>query len=91
MRLLAFGASGPLGRAITDAALAAGADPADLTAQHRVLVLEHEEFGILGRLAPGQRHQTAVQAAYEQVEDRKAHSGMISAHTRARTRPGEIE
>jgi len=55
-------------------------------------VLEHEEFAILGRLAPGQHYQTAGQAAYEQAEDRKDHSGSISAPTtRARTRPGKIE
>ena len=30
------------------------ADPADLAAQHRVLVPEHQELGVLGRLTPGQ-------------------------------------
>jgi hypothetical protein len=54
------------------------ADPADLAAQHRVLVPEHQKFGILGHLAPGPHYQTAEQAAYEQVEDRKDHTGMIS-------------
>jgi len=29
------------------------ADPADLAAQHRVLVPEHQQFGILGHLTPG--------------------------------------
>jgi hypothetical protein len=33
------------------------ADPADLAAQHRVLVPEHQELGILGHLTPGQHHQ----------------------------------
>jgi hypothetical protein len=45
------------------------ADPADLAAQHRVLVPEHQEFGILGHLTPGQHHQAAEQAAREQVEN----------------------
>jgi hypothetical protein len=44
------------------------ADPADLAAQHRVLVPEHQELGILGHLAPGQHHQAAEQAAHEQVD-----------------------
>jgi hypothetical protein len=43
------------------------ADPADLAAQHRVLVPEHQEFGILGHLTPGQHHHTAEQAAHELV------------------------
>ena len=67
------------------------ADPADLAAQHRVLVPERQEFGILGHLAPGQHHQTAEQATYDQVEDRKDHSGMIPAHNTGQDRPGEIE
>ena len=45
------------------------ADPPDLTAQHRVLMPEHEEFGVLGHLTPGQHHQTAQQTAHEQVGD----------------------
>ncbi len=53
------------------------ADPADLAAQHRVLVPEHQESGILGHLAPGQHHQTVEQAARDQVDDREDHSAMI--------------
>jgi hypothetical protein len=30
-------------------------------------VPEHQEFGILGHLTPGQHHQPAEQAAHEQV------------------------
>jgi hypothetical protein len=43
------------------------ADPADLAAQHRVLVPENQQFGILGHLTPGQHHQAAEQAAHDQV------------------------
>jgi hypothetical protein len=49
----------------------------DLAAQHHVLVPEHQEFGILGRLTPGPHHQAAEQTAQEQVDDRKDHSAMI--------------
>ena len=63
------------------------ADPADLAAQHRVLVLEHQEFGILGGFLPTQHHQTAEQTTYDQVEDRKDHSGMIPPTTLARRDP----
>ena len=45
------------------------ADPADLAAQHRVLVPEHQQLGILGHLTPGQHHQAVEQAAHEQVAD----------------------
>ena len=55
------------------------ADPAGLAAQHRVLVPEHQEFGVLGHLTPGQHHQTAEQTTYEQVDDRNDHSWMIAA------------
>ena len=55
------------------------ADPPDLAAQDRVLMPEHEEFGILGHLAPGQHHQAAQQTAREQVGDGEDHSAMIPA------------
>jgi len=63
--------------------------PADLAAQHRVLVPEHQEFGTFGRFTPGRHHQTAEQAAHEPVYDRQDHSEMISAREAAR--PGQIE
>ena len=53
------------------------ADPADLAAQDRVLMPEHQEFDVLGHLAPGQRHQAAEQTTHEQVGDRNDHSAMI--------------
>ena len=68
----------PIGRLV--------ADPADLAAQHRVLVPEHQEFGVLGHLTPGQHHQKAEQAAREQVHDREDHSAMIPTHKTAQAR-----
>ena len=52
-------------------------DPANLAAQDRVLVPEHQQLGVLGHLVPGQHHQTAEQTTYEQAGDRNDHSGMI--------------
>jgi len=54
-------------------------DPAGLTAKHRVLVPQHQQFGVLGHLVPGYHHQAAEQAAREQVEDREDHPAMIPA------------
>jgi hypothetical protein len=51
------------------------ADPADLTAQHRVLVLEHQKLGILGRFTPGCHQHAAGQAANEYVD----HLAMMAA------------
>jgi len=59
------------------------ADPADLAAQHRVLVPEHQELGVPGRLAPGQHHQAVEQAAREQV-DREDHSVITQPASLAR-------
>jgi hypothetical protein len=53
------------------------ADPADLAAQHRVLVPEYQQLGVLGHLPPGQHHQAAQQTAHEQVDSREDHSAMI--------------
>ena len=62
------------------------ADPADLAAQDRILVPQHQELGVLGRPVPRQRRQTAEQAAYEQVHSRNDHSAMIPAGTSAEAR-----
>jgi len=53
------------------------ADPAGLPAQHRVLVPEHQQFGVLERTTPGEQHQSAEQAADEQAGDREDHPAMI--------------
>jgi hypothetical protein len=62
------------------------ADPAGPAAQHRVLVPEYQEFGVLGHLTPGQHHQTAEQTANEQVDDREDHSAMIPTRLAAQAR-----
>jgi hypothetical protein len=54
---------------------------------YRVLT-QHQQFGVLGRLAPTQHHQAAEQAAHEHVDDREDHPAMISNPTGRR---GEIE
>jgi hypothetical protein len=65
-------------------------DPADLTAQHRVLVPEYQQFGFLGHLTQGQHHQTGEQTADEQVDAREDHSGMISARRTPPARPDRV-
>ena len=55
------------------------ADLADLAAQDRVLVPEHQQFGVLGHLTPGQHLEAGEQTACDQVDARGDHSGMISA------------
>jgi hypothetical protein len=65
-------------------------DPANLAAQHRVVVPEHQEFGILGHLTPGQHHHTAEQTAHEQVDAREDHSGMISARKTPPATPDRV-
>jgi hypothetical protein len=66
------------------------ADPAALAAQHRVLVPEHQELGILGHLTLGQHHQAGEETANEQIDDREDHSAMIPArktgHARSNNR-----
>jgi hypothetical protein len=42
-------------------------------------VAEHQEFGVLGHLAPGQHRQAAQHTTDEQVDDRNDHSAMIPA------------
>ena len=61
-------------------------EPADLAAQHRVLVPQYQEFGILGHLTPGQHHHTAQEAAREQVDNRADHSAMIPTRQAAQVR-----
>jgi hypothetical protein len=63
------------------------ADPADLAAQHLVLVPQYQESGILGCLTPGQHHQATEQATHNQLDSREDHSGMIPAR---QGRPSQI-
>ena len=62
------------------------ADPADLAAQHRVLVPERQELGVLGYQVPGQHRQAAEQTTHEQVDERKDHSAMIPTRQPAQAR-----
>ncbi len=55
------------------------ADPAGLAAQDSVLVPQHQELGVLRRLAPRQHRQAVQQVAYEQVDDRNDRSAIIPA------------
>ena len=66
-----------------------GKRPGRSTAKHRVLVSQHQQFGVLGHLVPGYHHEAVEQAAREQVEDREDHPAMIPARKdlcRAKTR-----
>ena len=44
------------------------ADPAGLPAQHRVLMPQHQQFGVLGHLTAAPRYQASDQAAREKVD-----------------------
>jgi NADPH-dependent 2,4-dienoyl-CoA reductase/sulfur reductase-like enzyme len=68
-----------------------GRDPvAELAAQYRILVPEHQELGILGHLTAGQHTQAAQQTTYKQVDDREDHSGMISARKAPPATPDRV-
>ena len=45
-----------------------GCEPADTVAQYRVLAPEYQQFGLFGRLTPGQHHQAGEQIAHDQVD-----------------------
>ena len=55
-----------------------------------VLMAQHQEFGILGHLTPGQHHQAAEQTARKHVGDGEDHSAMIPK-PRLLLRPCQIE
>ena len=55
-----------------------------------VLIAQHQEFGILGHLTPGQHHQAAQQTARKHVGDGEDHSAMIPK-PRLLLRPCQIE
>jgi hypothetical protein len=57
----------------------------DLAAQHGILVPQHQEFGVVGQLAPAQHDHAAEQAAHHQVSDREENPAMISARRPARS------
>ena len=63
-------------------------DPADLAAQHHILMPEHQELATLEHLTPGTHHHAAEQTTREQVDDREYHLAMMP--TRA-GRPSQIQ
>ena len=67
------------------------ANPADLAAQHSVVVSQYQELGILGLPTLGQHHQTIQQTAHKQVDGREDHGGTILMPTSraSRARAGE--
>lgn len=81
---VALGACGGLGRILMPSAVNT-ASKDDLAAQHRVLVPQDQQFGVLGYLTAGQRHQAAEHASQDQVDDREDHPAMIPVRRPARS------
>ena len=50
-----------------------------LTAQHLVLVAQHEQLGVLGQIRPDQHRQQAEQAPQQAVDERQQHLEMVPA------------
>jgi hypothetical protein len=50
-----------------------------LTAQHLVLMAQHQQFGVLGQIRPDQHRQQAEQAPHQAVGERQQHPGMVPA------------
>jgi hypothetical protein len=49
--------------------------PGDLSAQHRDLMAQHEDLGVLGRLPAGQEREPADELTEDQVEQPQRHDG----------------
>jgi hypothetical protein len=49
---------------------------------NRILVSQHQEFGIFGHPTLGQHHQTTQQTAHKQINGREDRSGMIPVPAR---------
>jgi hypothetical protein len=52
---------------------------AELTAQHLVLMAQHEQLGVLGQIRPDQHHQQAEQTAQQAIGERQQHLEMVPA------------
>ncbi len=52
---------------------------AELTAQHLVLMAQHEQLGVLGQIRPDQHRQQAEQAPHQAVGERQQHPEMVPA------------
>jgi len=51
----------------------------ELTAQHLVLVAQHEQLGVLGQIRPDQDRQQAEQAPQQAVDERQQYLEMVPA------------
>ena len=49
----------------------------ELTAQHLVLVAQHEQLGVLGQIRPDQDRQQAEQAPQQAVDERQQYLEMV--------------
>lgn len=55
---------------------------AEMTAQHLVLMAQHEQLGVLGQIRPDQDRQQAEQAPHQAVNERQQHPEMVPARLR---------
>jgi hypothetical protein len=51
----------------------------ELTAQHLILMAQHQQLGILGQARPEQHRQQARQAPHQPVGERQQHPEMVPA------------
>jgi hypothetical protein len=51
----------------------------ELTAQHLVLMAQHQQLGVLGQVRPDQHRHQAEQAPHQAVDDRQQHPEMVLA------------
>jgi hypothetical protein len=56
--------------------------PGHLASQHRDLVAQHQQFGVLGRCTPRQQGKPAHHLAKQQIEQSKSHVPIIMARQR---------
>jgi hypothetical protein len=51
----------------------------ELTAQHLVLMAQHQQLGVLGQIRPGQHSEQAEQAPHQAVHEQQQHPEMVPA------------
>ena len=51
---------------------------AELAAQHLVLVAQHQQCGVLGRVRPDQHRQQAEQVPHQAVGERRQHAAIVT-------------
>ena len=52
--------------------------PDDLASQHRDLMAQHQQLGVLGRRTPRQQHKPPQHLAAQQIEQSKGHAPIIA-------------